>query len=221
MALVKLLLQSYKVPACTGDPLGSISALVNPDNYSEKYTVGYNTLKTINNPAGTLAFTSMNSGGLTLKNLMVDGTGIIPLTGASNVQDYLDKLAKVVYLYNGTLHSPPYVKVTWGSLIFKGVCTEFNTNYTMFRPDGTALRATVDITFRSTVDPKTKGQAAGLNSPDLTHLRVVKAGDTLPLMCHQVYGDSAYYLEIARYNKLDNVYQLKPGTELYFPPLKK
>jgi LysM repeat protein len=221
MPLVKLQLQSFNTPACTGSAIGSIYVLVNPENYSEGYTVDYASKGAIKDAAETLVFSSMKSSELQLKKLMVDGTGIIPLTGATSVQDYLDKLAKVAYLYNGTMHSPPYVKITWGSLIFKGVCTAFTTNYTLFQPDGTVLRATVDMTFKSTVDPKTKGQQAANSSPDLTHMRTVKAGDTLPLMSYQVYGDSSYYLEIARFNGLNDVYNIKPGEQLYFPPLKK
>jgi LysM repeat protein len=221
MTLVKLKLQSFKTPACTGDPTSAISVLVNPDNYSEQYNVDYTSNNATKDSAETLVFSRMRSGELQLKGLMVDGTGVMPLIGATSVQDYLDKLAKVVYLYNGTMHSPPYVKATWGSLTFKGVCTSFNTNYVLFKPDGTALRATVDITLKSTVDPKTKGQEAANSSPDLTHMRVVKAGDTLPLMSFQVYGDSSYYLEIARFNRLNNIYNIKPGEKLYFPPLKK
>ncbi|BAV05983.1 hypothetical protein SAMN05421788_10657 [Filimonas lacunae] len=221
MSLVKLLLQSYNNPACTGSALGSINALVNPEKYTKNNSVNYEEEPEINNPAGSLAFAGVASGSLNLNGLMVDGTGVIPLLGASSVQDYISKLEKVVYTYNGDMHKPPFVKVTWGSLIFKGVCTQFNTNYTLFKPDGTALRATVDITLKSTIDNKTKAKEADNHSPDLTHMRVVKAGDTLPLMSYQIYGDSAYYLEIARYNKLDNIYHLKPGMQLYFPPLKK
>jgi hypothetical protein len=77
MALAKLLLQSYDTSACNGTLLDSIEALVNPENYSEKFTIGYRPMNAINDPAGTLVFKRMDSGGLVLKNLMVDGTGII------------------------------------------------------------------------------------------------------------------------------------------------
>jgi nucleoid-associated protein YgaU len=49
----------------------------------------------------------------------------------------------------------------------------------------------------------------------------VKAGDTLPWLCYNIYGDSRYYLEIARVNKLINFRKLREGDELYFPPIAK
>ena len=40
-------------------------------------------------------------------------------------------------------------------------------------------------------------------SPDLTHVRMVKAGDTLPGFCEQIYGDPRLYLKVAAANGLD------------------
>jgi len=48
----------------------------------------------------------------------------------------------------------------------------------------------------------------------------VKAGDTLPLLCHRVYKDSTYYLDIARINGITNFRNIRPGMRLKFPPLK-
>jgi nucleoid-associated protein YgaU len=59
------------------------------------------------------------------------------------------------------------------------------------------------------------------SSPDLTHYRIVKAGDNLPLMTQRIYGDPKYYLEVARVNKLVNFRNLKPGQAIYFPPIEK
>jgi nucleoid-associated protein YgaU len=47
----------------------------------------------------------------------------------------------------------------------------------------------------------------------------VKAGDTLPMLCYQIYKDSSYYLAVARLNQLQNFRQLQPGQLLRFPPL--
>jgi len=60
---------------------------------------------------------------------------------------------------------------------------------------------------------------AGKSSPDLTHVRVVKSGDTLPLLCKEIYGSSQYYLRVAAHNGLDDFRNLLPGQTLSFPPL--
>ena len=54
---------------------------------------------------------------------------------------------------------------------------------------------------------------------DGVNLVVVKAGDTLPLLCERIYRDPAYHLEVARVNGLTLVRQLDPGMSLRFPPL--
>jgi nucleoid-associated protein YgaU len=49
----------------------------------------------------------------------------------------------------------------------------------------------------------------------------VKKGDTLPLMCYRIYGDSRYYLQVAMANRLTNFRNLQVGDELFFPPIEK
>jgi hypothetical protein len=47
----------------------------------------------------------------------------------------------------------------------------------------------------------------------------VVAGDTLPLLCFQIYQESKYYVEVARVNGLDDFRNLEPGRQILFPPL--
>jgi len=81
------------------------------------------------------------------------------------------------------------------------------------------LRATIDVVLTESIDYKTKAKEAAKSSPDLTHSRVVKAGDTLPLMTYHIYGDSSHYVEVAKHNKLINFNAIKPGDVIDFPPL--
>jgi nucleoid-associated protein YgaU len=60
---------------------------------------------------------------------------------------------------------------------------------------------------------------ANRSSPDLSHTVEVQAGDTLPLLCHRIYKDAAYYPEVARANNIVDFRTLKPGLRLHFPPL--
>ena len=46
-----------------------------------------------------------------------------------------------------------------------------------------------------------------------------QSGDTLPLLTKQIYGSPAAYLDVARFNGLDDFRTLTPGKEILFPPL--
>jgi nucleoid-associated protein YgaU len=60
------------------------------------------------------------------------------------------------------------------------------------------------------------------NSPDLTHARIVKLGDNLPLMVANIYlHPTTYYLQVAEANDLNNFRRLRTGQQLIFPPVKK
>lgn len=127
---------------------------------------------------------------------------------------------KVVYGYQGDLHRSRKVRVTWGNgLVFEGVLTSMSYNFKLFKPDGTPLRATANVTFLANIDDELRLTTINQSSSDLTHQRVVYEGDTLPLMTHRVYGDASLYLKVAVFNKIVSFRNLKAGTVLFFPPL--
>ena len=57
-------------------------------------------------------------------------------------------------------------------------------------------------------------------SPDITHKRIIKQGDTLALMTQKIYNDQHYYMDVANVNRLDGFRKTTPGTEIFFPPIK-
>ncbi|HEX4999231.1 MAG TPA: hypothetical protein VFY29_13475 [Terriglobia bacterium] len=62
---------------------------------------------------------------------------------------YVGKLEKLSLINEG-LGRPPLVSFTWGNAFpgFKSVIENFNTRYTLFLPDGTPCRATVNLRFK-------------------------------------------------------------------------
>ena len=48
----------------------------------------------------------------------------------------------------------------------------------------------------------------------------VQAGDTLPLLCHRIYGSSLFYRQVAAVNGLTDLRALAVGSRLLFPPLR-
>lgn len=40
-------------------------------------------------------------------------------------------------------------------------------------------------------------------------------------MSHRIYGDSKYYLEVARVNEITSFRKLEVGKEIFFPPIEK
>ena len=154
--------------------------------------------------------------------LYFDDTGAVPpgKKGApTDIKTQIDAFKKVAFDYNGEIHKPNYLKVIWGSFEFKCHLTKFTLNYTLFKPDGTPLRADATVTFKEYLSPEAINLLANKNSPDLTHIRTVKAGDSLPLMCYHIYGHSKHYVEVAAINNLTDFRALEPGTQIVFPPL--
>ncbi len=226
MELKKIKIESYKDADCSGSALDKVYAFINPGQYSSKIAMTYENTKTVGSPKSTYVFTNAGEEKLELGEIIVDGTGLVKLKKEvegyvnTDVDGYIEKFRKVVCGYVGTSHRPPYLKISWGKMVSKCVCNAFDVTYTLFNPDGTALRAKIKLGLLITADFDSKLKEAKLSSPDLTHWRTVKAGDTLPLMTYQVYGDSSYYDQIAGINGLDHINAIEPGMELYFPPIK-
>lgn len=150
---------------------------------------------------------------------LFDNTGIIDGRPKENIYLDLETFSELLMGYDGSTHEPKFFLLVWGTLLFKGRCTALSINYKLFNPDGAPIRAVCKVTFKEFKEDNLRVAEDGAQSPDLTHYRIVKKGDTLPLLCYQVYGDSRYYLQVARVNKLNNYRNLRTGQELFFPPV--
>lgn len=153
---------------------------------------------------------------------VLDATGVLPQEeDVANVQDLIDDLEDRLYLYNSEGHRPPYVMVVWGEVIFRGQLSKMETQFTMFGANGLPLRAKVSLAFCGFMSDAEERKRAGKSSPDMSHLVVLQAGETIASVCQRIYGDSLLVDEVARMNGLSGFRKVAAGTELLFPHLKK
>jgi len=120
---------------------------------------------------------------------------------------------------NGEIHRPNYLGLLWGSFYIECVLTSLNIVYNLFDRQGVPLRAKVTCAFLERIGPGKDGRKSRLESPDLTKYRLIKEGDILPMVARDNYDSSAYYLQVARVNKLKNFRNIPPGTKLILPPM--
>lgn len=118
-------------------------------------------------------------------------------------------------------HQSRKLTLVWGTFIFDCILETASVNYTLFSSIGRPIRAKVSATFKGNKLRLLQAAFDKLFSADLTHVHVVKAGETLPLIAKKIYDDPSLYLEIAKINNLKNFRSLKPGMELILPPVNK
>ena len=91
--------------------------------------------------------------------------------------------------------------------------------YDVFDSDGTARNAKVDLLFSSHISNIANAHTINRNSPDMTHMKLMKDGDKIPLICDEIYSDPNYYIQIADLNNLTNFSNVPIGKKIIFPPL--
>lgn len=238
--LVKLKIISYSDEEMTeSNKKKEFEVQVNPEQYKRNYSIKYTPSETPGNVGGSGQFELVEPEKLDLQ-FTLDGTGVVRndmdflggVGGAfsaifgkddtsSYVIDKVTELKETVYGFEGSTHRTPYIKVVWGEDLLKGVMEKLDITYTLFEPDGKPLRAKISLSIKEHVPQTEQEENKELSSPDLTHVRVVNAGDTITLMTNKIYNDSKYYLEVARANGLINFRKLKTGSTLHFPPFRK
>jgi hypothetical protein len=140
---------------------------------------------------------------------------------SKSVKERVKEFLQYTVEMKGDIHQPPFLIVKWGSFDFPCRVQSLDVNYTLFEKSGDPLRAELNVSFVEDDAFLARMKKADKQSPDLTHYRIVNDGDQLPLMCHDIYGSSAYYPLVARANKLKDFRNLKAGQEIYFPPIEK
>jgi contractile injection system tube protein len=204
------------------DGSNSMNVLINPASIKRSKVINYDKKAVQGTVSTEPKFNSYENDTLEFE-LVFDGTGvIIPLQGeeTKDISTDIDALNKAVYNYYGDKHEPNVVEISWGSTIFKGRLESLSFNYTLFKPEGSPLRAKASLKF---VQYRTNEEAvkeAQNSSPDMTHLIEFKSGDNIQLMCNKVYGSGNYCIDVAKLNGLTSFRNISAGTSVLFSPLK-
>lgn len=228
----KLYIEAYDDAAYERrSPGPKYSALINPETYRWSYRIQY----TDDQAPGAIAerknFVCIEPKQIAF-DLIFDGTGVVksgaimdmatsfgapePVSVEEQITEFRSK-----FTYNSATHQPFYLKIHWGTLLFKGVLREIDIQYKLFNSKGRPIRATAKCTFSESLDAPLQEAIRNNQSPDITHERLFRETDRIDLMAHDIYGDSQYYTDVAAHNGLDSFRQVRAGTTMYFPPLEK
>jgi nucleoid-associated protein YgaU len=222
-ALAKLKIEAFTDPRFnTPAPVPSVIVPINPAEYSRTVRVSHTDKKAMGAPGASPVFRRIEQETVSF-DLVFDATGVVPapsgVTPSNGVTDQINTLKSVALAYDGNMHSPHYLKLAWGTFVFKCRLQSLDLTYSLFAPSGVPLRAKAKVAFLGYTDEHLLQAGVKKSSPDLTHVVTVQAGDTLPLMCHRIYGNSKYYSQVADANGLTGFRGLQPGMQLIFPPL--
>jgi hypothetical protein len=116
------------------------------------------------------------------------------------------------------MSEPPLCRFEWGNFLsFTAVITRIAQKFTMFKPDGTPVRAEVTVTFKQVAQGNKPQNPTSRSEP--RKIWVVHEGETLDWIAYQEYGDPAHWRHIAETNNLLNPMDLRPGQVLKLVPL--
>jgi hypothetical protein len=113
---------------------------------------------------------------------------------------------------------PPEVAFEWGVFRFVAVITNMTQKFTLFKQDGTPVRAKIDVTFTQHKDLEDyRRQNPTSGGGPIRSVRTIIGGDRLDNIAYEVYGDATKWRLIAEFNKIDNPFVLQSGQQLTIP----
>jgi len=216
----KLKIYAFSDPGCENQVGEPFVAMMNPENYTQEIKMEFENGQGQGTSGSQPRFKLKPPEELSFE-ILFDCTGIIDHNPRSDISQEIADFKQFLMGYEGEIHQPKFFRFVWGTSLMKGICVLLNIAYKLFSPNGKPISAICKVSIRELKEDELRVAEERASSPDLTHYRTVKKGDTLPLMCYRIYGHSRYYLQVAQVNKLSNFRELQPGLEIFFPPIEK
>lgn len=190
----------------------------NPEDLAITRTIRWNEETNIGSDSSELSFAGGQSQDLTIPLLFdTTDTGLDVRTSYGMLME-MAMVNQILRNFITGMGEPPLCQFVWGKFLsFTAVITQITQRFTMFKADGTPVRARVEVTLKQ-VEPKLPFQ----NPTSRTETRkiwVVHEGQTLDWIAYQEYGDPAHWRHIAETNNLMNPKDLRPGQVLKLVPL--
>jgi hypothetical protein len=204
----------------TGD---RIPVMFNPEEYTLNRDVNYAQTGVRGLGAPIIQFVHGNMQTLQME-LLVDTyeahtEGSKVLNGAGeNVRNLTDKIIHLMEI-EPTIHAPPVLIFSWGLMSFRCVLASASQRFILFLPDGTPVRARLQVTFNGFTNVDFEAKQLKQETADFTKIHVVSQGETASSIAAQAYGNPALWRPIAIRNALDDPRRLTPGLRLVIPQL--
>jgi hypothetical protein len=207
----------------------SIKVMFNPQEYNLDTGANYSSVNVPGLDGPITQFISGKQDTLTMK--LMFNTYMPPKYDASSGQvkavsdNEMESVSKYTsQIYNltkikGILHRPPKCVFKWGALQFVGVVTDVKQQFTMFLESGKPVRAVVDVTFQSVLDPILSKKMSPWESPDRTKYRLLDESSSLWQLAYEEYGNADYWKDIAKANGIKNPLNITAGMEIVLPPI--
>ena len=115
---------------------------------------------------------------------------------------------------------PPLLMFQWGSSSalsnFRGYLSSVSARYTLFRIDGTPIRATCTIRLEEVPQEAARQNPTSGTRPGM-RVHVVTEGETLHSVAWSEYRQARYWRGLAAFNGIDDPLRVEPGTTLLLP----
>lgn len=211
----KLRIEAFKtIDFAESDKLGELYVQINPESYKLDKEVQFAPRDKLGELAQTPGFKRHSPSSLSF-DVIFDGTGIIP-TANKTVFERIEELDNLIYQMVGETREPAYATISWGKLSFNGRLKKADYSYSLFKPDGSPLRAKVSLSFTDAQSVEEE-QAIKNQKEAQGEYKTFKEGDSLLKMCEDKYGSSNFAGLIANLNGLDGFRDIKAGTQIWFP----
>lgn len=204
----------------TGEP---VWVMFNPEDYTVNKDNNFAQIAVPGLSAPILQFVNGNMGTLDME-LFFDtveehreGAKLINAAG-DDVRRLTRQITDLMVIDSAT-HAPPRLLFTWGTLSFCCVLARVNQRFTMFLPDGTPVRATLQVTFNEYTPAAAEAREIKRETADYSKQYEVGQSQTLSGIAAHVYGNPTLWRPIALHNGIDRPRALTPGVLLLIPQL--
>ena len=219
--LEKAYLQLLRPGGGAGKALNRVTFQFNPKEYSVQKSASWESKPAKGaKKAATPEYKGAEPRSMTVE-VFLDATGSTdaPAGGLSkDIETLFDCCTPLPETLAKDKPSPPWVLFGWGDTVsFEAFVKSVSVKYTLFKPDGTPIRATASLTLQEI--PRESGRqnpTSGGVGAHATH--TVVAGDTLASIAYTEYGDARLWRALADANGVDDPARLRTGTSLLVPP---
>jgi hypothetical protein len=202
----------------------------------KEYTIQKQNQWKVDPVVGTALPTAQFGGGQPRKlslDLLFDSTDSQSLDVTDVTQQLFKAMEVQASLGSGTGKNsgrPPMITFIWGKTVsFKAVADSLSVQYTLFRSDGTPVRAQAKISLIQADKAMDKSSQKGSAKPQNPTTRArpgigshtVQDGDSIQSIAYLHYRDPTRWRAIATENGIDDPLHLKRGTVLSIPRIEE